>query len=54
LNFKKDVADNEEAQVAGNILENASSIAIVVAFESSLELKSYLIAFAIIFHGLSH
>jgi hypothetical protein len=55
LNFlKRDVAENEEAQVAGNILENASSIAIVVAFESSLELKSYLIAFAIIFHGLSH
>jgi hypothetical protein len=37
LNFlKKDIVESEEAQVAGNVLENASSIAIVVAFESSL------------------
>jgi hypothetical protein len=30
--LKRDVAENEEAGVARNVLENASSIAIVVAF----------------------
>jgi hypothetical protein len=52
--LKRDIVENEEAQIARNVLENVISIGIVVAPESSWALKSKLIVFSIRFRGLSH